>query len=468
MPMSNMFEQARELHNSGELEAAEDLYRQHLEQEPNDFKAHCNLGCLLEGQGRLVEAQKCQMTALDIKPDEYMPHYNLGHVLQRQGRLEAAAGAYRRALELAPEFTQAHFNLGQVLYEQGQSEDALTSFRRATESGPDSFEAHAAMGATLFELKRIEEAVAAYQRALELNPQAEEEQYFLGRMLETLGRFSEAESAYRKTLELNPVAVVAMEALAGVLYKKGRQDEAVEILREWLQRMPCEPRAEHLLASLTGDAVPNRAADSYVAAVFDQFSADFDEALERLHYQAPQLVQQALAREYLEPEGNLDLLDAGCGTGLCAPLLRPYAKSLVGVDLSKGMLHKARDRGGYDELVTDELTAYLDRCASDFDVIVSADTLNYFGELAPVFAGAWRALRAGGRFVFTLEHQQMDNEESRYILNPHGRYSHTESYVTEALVGAGFSISSLSANVLRTEDGQPVMGLVIAAARESD
>ena len=29
------------------------------------------------------------------------------------------------------------------------------------------------------------------------------------------------------------------------------------------------------------------------------------------------------------------MLDAGCGTGLCAPLLRPYASRLTGVDLSK-------------------------------------------------------------------------------------------------------------------------------------
>jgi len=466
--MNNLFEQARELHNSSELEAAEALYLQHLEQVPDDFRAHCNLGCVLEMQGKLVEAQKCQMRALDIEPDEYMPHYNLGHVLQRQGRMEAAAGAYRRALALAPDDMEAHFNLAQVLYELGQSEDAVISFRRATECGSDSFEAHAALGATLFELKRIEEAVASYQRALELNPQADEEQYFLGRMLEMLGRVSEAESAYRRTVELNPASVVAMEALATILHKTGKQDEAVEVLEEWLQRMPSEPRAEHLLASLTGEAIPVRASDSYVAAVFDQFSADFDEALERLHYQAPQLVQQMLAREYPEPEENLHILDAGCGTGLCAPLLRPYAERLVGVDLSEGMLDKARERGGYEDLMAAELTGYLERCDLEFDVIVSADTLNYFGELAPVFAGAWRALKDSGRFIFTLEHKETGDEGECYTLNPHGRYSHAESYVSESLVAAGFSISGMSASVLRTEDGGPVMGLVIVATRGSD
>jgi len=466
--MSDMFKQARELHHSGELQAAEALYRQHLEQEPDDFKAHCNLGCLLEEQGRLVEAQKCQMTACRIKPDEYIPHYNLGHVLQRQNRLEAAADAYRRALELAPGYMAAHFNLGKLLHDQGQVEDAVTSLQRAAECDPESFEAHVELGAVLFGLKRVDEAVVAYQRALEVNPEADEQHYFLGRMLETLGRFPEAEAAYRRTLELRPVSVVTMEALASLVHKMGKQDEAIEVLEAWLQMMPDEPRAVHLLAALSGDAVPERAADSYVATVFDQFSADFDETLERLDYRAPQLVQQALAREYPQMDGSLRILDAGCGTGLCGPLLTPYAKRLVGVDLSEGMLEKARNRGGYDELVCEELTRYLERSPADFDVIVSADTLNYFGDLAAVFAAARQALRAGGRFIFTLEHTQADGDEPGYILNPHGRYSHTESYVSETLVAAGFSISGMVGGVLRTEEGQPVMGLVITAIRVPD
>ena len=56
---------------------------------------------------------------------------------------------------------------------------------------------------------------------------------------------------------------------------------------------------------------------------------------------------------------SLDVLDAGCGTGLCGPLIAPYARRLVGVDLSERMLDQARARNVYDELVRRELTAYL-------------------------------------------------------------------------------------------------------------
>ena len=53
----------------------------------------------------------------------------------------------------------------------------------------------------------------------------------------------------------------------------------------------------------------------------------------------------------------LEVLDAGCGTGLAAPLLGPYARRLVGVDLSGAMLEQARALPQYDELV-EELTKF--------------------------------------------------------------------------------------------------------------
>jgi predicted TPR repeat methyltransferase len=90
--------------------------------------------------------------------------------------------------------------------------------------------------------------------------------------------------------------------------------------------------------------VPDRASDDYVRRTFDHFADAFDENLRDLGYRAPQLVAEALER-HRGAAGDvvkLDVLDAGAGTGLCGPLLRDRAGTLVGVDLSSGMLEKAR------------------------------------------------------------------------------------------------------------------------------
>ena len=117
-----------------------------------------------------------------------------------------------------------------------------------------------------------------------------------------------------------------------------------------------------MLAACSGRDVPARASDAFVEKTFDSFAASFDAKLASLGYRAPALVAEMLAHAGLDASRSLDVLDAGCGTGLCGPLVAPYARRLVGVDLSEAMLARARARDVYDELVKGELTAYLRDC----------------------------------------------------------------------------------------------------------
>jgi predicted TPR repeat methyltransferase len=160
-------------------------------------------------------------------------------------------------------------------------------------------------------------------------------------------------------------------------------------------------------------------------------------------------------------------LDAGCGTGLCGPLLRPWAARLVGVDLSAGMLARARLRGTYDELIEAELTEYLLGQPAAFDVIAAADTLIYFGDLAPLLAAVAYALRPGGLLAFTVEHLSPREPGTDVQLHATGRYRHTEPYVRNCLERAGLSVSAVEHATLRTEGAQPVAGLVVLAQQSA-
>ena len=157
------------------------------------------------------------------------------------------------------------------------------------------------------------------------------------------------------------------------------------------------------LASCTQRDIPGRASDSTVRRVFNGFAKDFDEQLERLQYRAPALVEEGVRRLLGPPAGTLEVLDAGCGTGLCGPGLEPYARRLVGVDLSSEMIKRAEGRALYDELVVEELTAFLLARPGAFDLVASGDTVCYFGELGPLLTAAAGALRPRGHLVFTVE-----------------------------------------------------------------
>ena len=158
------------------------------------------------------------------------------------------------------------------------------------------------------------------------------------------------------------------------------------------------------------------------------------------------------------------MLDAGCGTGLCGPLIDPYARRLVGVDLSEGMLALATEKHVYDALIRSELTDYMSEHPALFDVIVSADTLVYFGDLGAVVAAAAAALRPNGLFIFTLEHSVGAGQDINWRLELHGRFSHARAYVERVLTAAGLQPWITPAE-LRMESGAPVAGLVVSGRK---
>jgi predicted TPR repeat methyltransferase len=158
----------------------------------------------------------------------------------------------------------------------------------------------------------------------------------------------------------------------------------------------------------------------------------------------------------------LEVADLGCGTGLCGPLLKPWAKHLVGCDLSAGMLQQAQRRRCYDALFKAELVHYLRCQPGRFDLLVCDDTLCYFGDLQDFAQAAAAALRPGGRLFFTVE-AALDGSGLPNRLQPSGRYVHARSYVLDVIAGAGLQALGIEGHTLRQEAGVPVAGWVLGA-----
>ncbi|MDB5976927.1 MAG: hypothetical protein JWR07_3687 [Nevskia sp.] len=428
LSIDNALELAVALHRTGHLDDAQSLYQRIHEAAPGNPDAVQFLGVLAHQRGDSDRALQWLRESTTLDPGRADIQNNLGNVLKEVDRLDEAAEAYRRAIALDARHADAHNNLAAVLRLQGRRSEAEEAYRTAIACDPAHVDAHNNMGNLLSSLGRVKEAVAYYCTAITLMPNHPETRKLLG-------------IAY---------------------YTIGQVDAAAEVFRKWLQDEPDNSVARHMHAACSGEQVPERASDEYVEYTFDAFASSFDGKLERLGYRAPHLVAQALATACPEPRPGWSGLDAGCGTGLCGPLITPWLARLTGVDLSAGMLERARALGVYDELAKAELTAYLAQHPGQYELVVSADTLVYFGALEAVLGAAWRALRPDGLMIFTVEQSAAGVS---YRINPHGRYSHGENYVRQAALGAGFEVAHISAETLRMESGVPVAGLLVTLVR---
>jgi predicted TPR repeat methyltransferase len=379
------------------------------------------------------------------------------------GRLDDAQAGYEQALREQPDDPDALHFLGLLYFHREDNDKAIELIERSLVQAPDNPHAWNNLGNILQLWNRPGEAQGAYRRVTELAPAMPEPWYNLAVLLRDDGKFDEAVQHFRESIRRQPAFSRAYESLGMLHYRLGQIPNAAEVYRMWAEREPDSPVARHMAAATSGLNVPERADDRYIARLFDKHANHFDSNLQQLGYRAPELVTSTLA-QHVAASGSADILDAGCGTGLCGPLLQPLRRRLVGVDLSARMLDHARERGGYDELVVGELCEFMRSHAAQFDAVVSADTLVYFGALGEAFAAAHEALRPGGLLVCTLE-ALLDEAADDYRLQVHGRYTHREAYARRALEQAGFSVLRVDREALRRERLQDVIGHLIVAQR---
>jgi predicted TPR repeat methyltransferase len=387
----------------------------------------------------------------------------LGLARHQMGRSDEGVALIERAIEVQPAYAGYVNNLGNIYMGRGEIDKALSAYQRAVELDPDNADLHNNLGALYKAQRRFDDAQASYTRALALQPRHVNAHNNMGLLYAEQGDRANAIRYYVKALELLPGDTSARKLLGTTYYAMGRIAEAGEVYRQWLEHEPDHPTARHMYAACTGVGVPDRAPDEYVEYAFDQFAESFESVLnERLNYQAPQLCADMLAQHLPPPQRQFVMLDAGCGTGLCGPLMAPWAQVLAGVDLSKRMLDRAQTKGVYSDLYKAELTEFLTLSPRQWDVVLSADTLCYFGDLTKVTAAAAGSLKPGGTLVFTVEALPEDSVHSHQI-QPHGRYAHHQRHLVDVLSQAGLHLLEMAAVILREEGGKPVQGWVVAA-----
>eukprot|EP01025_Chloroclados_australasicus_P008984 TRINITY_DN13385_c1_g1_i1.p2 TRINITY_DN13385_c1_g1~~TRINITY_DN13385_c1_g1_i1.p2 ORF type:complete len:402 (+),score=35.67 TRINITY_DN13385_c1_g1_i1:80-1285(+) len=384
---------------------------------------------------------------------------------------------------------------------------------------------------------KVERAAEILKAAVKKQPNNMQLLGQYAKLLKALNRCQEASDVYCQLSKLQQLNEndkhSALYSQAQCLRCAGSYEEAAKTYMQYLELYPKDERAQFWLAVVAGSCSQDnnqqqhqqqqqcklipRCPKIVVSQLFDAYADTFDEHLtQRLQYHTPQAMQQIL-QKYVQ-QTSVDkwkkCVDLGCGTGLMGPILRQFVEILIGIDLSQGMLNKARQRGCYDFVFLDDVTNFLEQCklqvdllrsTSDngkeletgasscsshlFDLLVAADVVVYLGNLHPLLQSARAASRVGSVFIFSTEllslHCDLNYNDRttgntdddsghqvsylNYQLQRTGRYSHSESYVCKCAQNCGWNVISVDNAIIRHNKDAPVEGQIfVLEASQSD
>ena len=247
---------AEDLAAKGQLDEAIAEWEKALAIEPENGRAHNNLGVLLARQGRYAEAIPHYEEALKLDPQYFAIHHNLGRALAAVGRLDEAIAHLETALEHSPDRADVHQSLGQALMGKGRLTDALPHFESAARLDPGLADAHYYLGLCLYFARGdAVTALAQWREALRLAPDSLGALSRTARVLAVspdaaLRNGAEAVELARRAAGLskeNDPAI--LDTLAAALAEQGDYAEAVVTARRALDlatRQHNSPLAEQL------------------------------------------------------------------------------------------------------------------------------------------------------------------------------------------------------------------------------
>ena len=134
-----------------------------------------------------------------------------------------------------------------------------------------------------------------------------------------------------------------------------------------------------------------------ISTAFSRAAARYDE-----HAKFQRQVADKLLALLPDDLSGTTVLDLGCGTGYCAKALLQRGASVVCADLSREMLHKARQRCGNEKVTYHiEDAEALSFSSSSFDYVVSSLALQWCDDLALPLAEIKRVTKPSGQYAFS-------------------------------------------------------------------
>jgi tetratricopeptide (TPR) repeat protein len=208
-------------------ESQETLWTDTLEQNPDYWLGHYNLGLAFFHRGDLEKARSHFEQAWATNPHNADTSYNLGLVLAEQGQADAAISEYQKTLALDPSYEGAQTNLANLLLQKRDVEGAIAHYQKAVELAPNDLRANYDLGVAYAQKGDFDHAIAQYDRALQIDPGYAQGQEDLANAYVQKGALDQAVIHYGLFLQANPQSAEGHNSLGTVFAQQGKTDAAL-------------------------------------------------------------------------------------------------------------------------------------------------------------------------------------------------------------------------------------------------
>lgn len=455
---------ANVLKKLGNFQESEAAYQRALELDPYFAEAYNNLGILYFSQNNFEKAERYYQQALIVSPDFIDALYNLGLCHLRKNQDEAAAEWFEKLLKIAPNHLPAHYHLGKIYFKQNQLDQAIQQFTAVLAINEKIPELHSNLANCYLKQEQWAQARIHYEKSLDLDPNNFEACYNLAIVSEEFANIDLAIQYYQKACKINPEDFATHNNLGIAYLKRQNLGFALKHFEIALDLQPDNENLRYNINAIKQDKRLEAAPTNYIKNLFNNYAEHFEKHIqESLDYQVPEELLKAakisLSRAWIPAFAGTTtrILDLGCGTGLAGKLFKPYAKRLVGIDLSENMIDVAKTKNIYDELIVTDMESYLQTQNASFDIILAADVFVYVGKLDHLIAQCKAALTRKGLLIFSTE----ICENNDYQILQSGRFAHSELYLKKLAKQHRFKIIYNQLIQARMQYDEPVIGRVI-------
>lgn len=431
-----------------------EVLKKTIELHPEYVPAFNNLGTVYYAKGCIDDAIRFYRIAIAKEPNYADAYYNLSIALLKRNEAAEAIQLLQKLLEHVPDHFAAHFHIACAYMQQEQFDHAIQTFLVIETSHPHHVETQTNLATCYLKKGSFDKAKIHYLKAIELDPRDTQSLFNLGYINMQQGNLDAAIQYYQRTVNLAHDSFAAHNNLAVAFLAKPQLSLALHHFKEAQRLQPNNQSIAYNIHALEQNQPLLSAPPDYVQSLFDAYADHYEShLLHALDYHVPALLEKALSK-FISKSQSLDVLDLGCGTGLCGTTIKPYAKSLIGVDLSSKMLEIAAQKHIYNELFTNDLTLFLTNTLTHYDLIIAGDVLVYLGDLTTLFKLVRKSLRQKGLFVFNTEVSQ----NLPFKMNQSGRFSHHKNYIESEAEKNHFKISFYQSAITRKQNNDPVYG----------